>query len=52
VVLEDANGDAQLNRVKSLTSTVVTLQLPSTVALTVADGDLVYKVFQIKSIII
>lgn len=47
IVLEDANGDAQLNRVKSLTSTVVTLELASTVALT-AGTDVVYKVFQVK----
>jgi len=48
-VLEDVNGNAMLNRVKSLTSTVITLELPSTVALTVADSDLVYKVFQVKA---
>jgi len=49
IVLEDVNGNAMLNRVKSLTSTVITLELPSTVALTVADSDLVYKVFQVKA---
>jgi hypothetical protein len=47
ILLEDLNGDGQLNRVKSLTSTVVTLQLASTVALT-AGTDLVRKVFQVK----
>lgn len=51
IVLEDANGDAQLNRVKSLTSTVITLQLASTVALAAAT-DLVYKVFQVKALIL
>lgn len=49
IVLEDVNGDAQLNRVKSLTSTVITLELPSTVALA-ANTDYVYKVFQIKAL--
>lgn len=49
IVLEDLNGSAMLNRVKSLTSTVITLELPSTVALVANDSDLVYKVFQVKA---
>ena len=49
IVLEDTNGNAMLNRVKSLTSTVITLQLASTVALVANDSDLVYKVFQVKA---
>ena len=48
VMLRDADGDTQLNRVKSLTATVITLQEPSTVALTVADNDLVHRVAQVK----
>jgi hypothetical protein len=52
IVLEDTNGDAQLNRVKSKTATVVTLEFPSTVALTAGNNDLVYKVFQVKSVVI
>ena len=51
IVLEDVNGDAQLNRVKSLTSTVVTLQFASTVAVAAAT-DLVYKVHQVKCLIL
>jgi hypothetical protein len=51
IVLEDVNGDAQLNRVKSKTTTVITLQWPSTVALT-ANTDYVYKCFQILGQII
>ena len=47
VVLEDINGGAQLNRVLSMTATVVTLQFPSTVALTASDSDLIYRVDQI-----
>jgi hypothetical protein len=52
IILEDLNGDAQLNRVKSLTSTVVTLELASTVALTAGNSDLVHKVFQVKALVL
>lgn len=52
IILEDLNGDAQLNRVKSLTSTVITLELPSTVALTAGNSDLVHKVFQVKVLVL
>jgi hypothetical protein len=48
VILRDLDGDTQLNRVKSLTATVITLQIPSTVALTVADSDVVQRVAQIR----
>lgn len=51
IVLEDVNGDAQLNRVKSLTSTVITMQLASTVQV-VASTDYVRKVFQVKAMVI
>jgi hypothetical protein len=46
IMLRDINGRCQVNRVKALTATVITLQLPSTVALVVADGDLVNKIKQ------
>ncbi len=49
IMLRDVNGNVQLNRVKSLTSTVITLEIPSTVALVVADTDLVNKVFQCRA---
>lgn len=49
IVLEDVNGAASLNRVKSLTSTVITLQWPATSKLVHTDSDLVYKVFQVKA---
>lgn len=52
IILEDLNGDAQLNRVKSLTSTVITLELPSTVTLTAGNSDLVHKVFQVKALVL
>jgi hypothetical protein len=51
IVLEDVNADAQLNRVKALTTTVITLELPSTVALT-ATTDYVRKCYQILGQII
>ncbi len=50
IILEDVNGAASWNRVKSLTSTVVTLEFPATSALVANDSDLVYKVFQIKAV--
>ena len=45
ILLEDITGNVQVNRVKSKTSTVITLQIASTVAL---DGstDLVHKLVQ------
>ncbi len=52
ILLRDINANCQLNRVKSLTSTVVTLQFAATVALTVADSDLVNKVFQCRALIL
>lgn len=52
IILEDLNGAASWNRVKSLTSTVITLQFPAASALVANDSDLVYKVFQIKGVVI
>jgi hypothetical protein len=49
VLLEDLNGAGMLNRVKSKTATVLTLEMPSTVALTSGNNDLIYKVFQVKA---
>jgi len=46
ILLEDLNGNVQVNRVKSLTSTKIGLQLPTTVALVKADSDLVHKIKQ------
>ena len=51
IVLEDLNGDAQLNTVKGLTATVITLTLPSTVALA-ATTDYVRKCYQIKGMVL
>lgn len=44
IILVDSDGLAQLNRVKSKTTTVITLELPATVA--VITGDYVYKAMQ------
>lgn len=49
IMLRDINGSCQVNKVKSLSSTVITLQFPSTVALTVSDSDLVNKLFQCRA---
>jgi len=46
IVLEDLTGDVQVNRVADLSSTQITLQLPSTVALVAADSDRVTKLYQ------
>lgn len=49
IILEDVNGAASWNRVKSKTATVVTLQFPALSALVANDNDFVYKVFQVKA---
>jgi len=45
ICLEDLNGACQTNRVASLTSTVITLEIPSTVALVSNDSDLVTRCY-------
>lgn len=52
ILLEDVNGNGQLNRVKSLTSTVITMQFASTVQVVTGNSDLVYKVFQVKALVL
>lgn len=46
ILLEDLNGNVQVNRAKSMTTTVITLQIASNVALTSGDSDLVHKLTQ------
>lgn len=46
IILEDLDAGVQVNRVKALTTTVITLQLASTVALTSTDSDVVGKLVQ------
>lgn len=45
ICLEDLNGNCQVNKVAALTSTVISLVMPSTVALANADSDLVTRVY-------
>jgi hypothetical protein len=45
IYLEDITGAGQLNRVAGLTSTVITLEVPSTVVLTYTDSDLVTRCY-------
>jgi len=52
IILEDITAGVQVNRVKALTTTVITLQIPSTVALTSGDSDLVHKLVQGEAILI
>jgi hypothetical protein len=52
ILLVDGNGAASWNRVKSLTSTVITLEFPAASALVNGDSDLVYRVFQVKAVVI
>ena len=46
IILEDLSAGVQVNRVKALTTTVITLQLASTVALTSGNTDTVGKLVQ------
>ena len=52
ILLEDISGQCMINRVASLTSTVITLQLASTVALASGDGDPIHKLAQVEAILI
>ena len=49
ILLEDHDGDAMINRVKSLTSTVITLQIASTVALASTTDDDIHKLHQVEA---
>jgi len=46
LLLNDLSANSQVNRVESLTTTVITLQVASTVALTSGDSDTVGKLVQ------
>ena len=48
ILLEVVAGDCMINRVKSLTSTVITLQIASTVAMTSTTNDDVHKLHQVE----
>lgn len=52
ILLEDISGQCMINRVASTTSTVITLQVASTVALASGDGDPVHKLEQVGAILL
>jgi len=52
ILLEDILDQCMINRVASLTSTVITLQIASTVALASGDNDTVHKLAQVEAILL
>lgn len=48
ILLEDINGNVMINRVKSTTSTVITLQIASTVGMLSASSDPIHKLHQVE----
>ena len=52
ILLEDITDQCMINRVASTTSTVITLQIASTVALATGDNDTVHKLAQVEAILI
>lgn len=52
ILLEDDSGNAMINRVKSVTATVITLQMASTVAMSDTTNDDVHKLHQVEVMLI
>lgn len=52
ILMEDHDGNCMVNRVKSVTSTVITLQIASTVAQASTTDDDVHKLHQVEAILI
>ena len=52
IILEDDSGNAMINRVKSVTATVITLQMASTVAMSDTTNDDVHKLHQVEVMLI
>ena len=48
ILLEDIDGDAMINRVVSTTATVITILIPSTVAMVATDNDPIHKLHQVE----
>jgi len=48
ICLEDLNGDVQVNKVASVTSTSIGFVIPSTVALANASSDLITRLYPVK----
>lgn len=52
ILMEDDGGNCMINRVKSVTSTVITLQIASTVAQSDTTNDDIHKLHQVEAILI
>lgn len=52
ILLEDVTGNCMMNRVASVTTTAITLQVASTVALDFSDNDVVHKLHQVQAVLI
>lgn len=52
ILLEDITDQCMINRVASTTSTVITLQVASTVALVSGDNDTIHKCAQVEAILL
>ena len=52
ILLEDDSGNAMINRVKSVTATVITLQMASTVAMDDTTNDDIHKLHQVEVMLI
>ena len=52
ILLEDDGGNCMINRVKSVTSTVITLQIASTVAMSDTTNDEIHKLAQVAVMLI
>lgn len=48
ILMENIDGDAMVNRVESTTSTVITILIPSTVAMVATDNDPIHKLVQVE----
>lgn len=52
ILLEDDDGNCMINRVKSVTSTVITLQIASTVAMSDTTNDEIHKLHQVEAMLL
>ena len=52
ILLEDVTDQCMINRVESVTTTAITLQLASTVALVAGDNDVVHKLGQVEAMLL
>ena len=52
ILLEDVTDQCMINRVKSVTSTAITLQVASTVALASGDSDMIHKLGQVEAMLL